>query len=278
MSTLREQFSAARKAQVETQLDFVRNLTSNVVDSTGKLVALNLSTGRNSIEKSAETIRKLVTATSPRDLIDLSAQSKSGFDTLLNYGSELFNIASRAQAELLKSAAPAALAASAPAQALRALPTAKVEVEVQAEVAPAPVPVPEVHAEVQVQAADPDGVTAVPFTEVVQPEAQPVQAAAPAPAPEPQAEAAPVLEISEEVQVPGHTVKATPLAEAISEAVGAEPAPVLEASPLVTNEIVNDVTITGIEPVDAKPPHAPVSGNPVAQEKAESPAKGRRKK
>ena len=53
MSTLREQFSAARKAQVETQLDFVRNLTSKVVESTEKVIALNLSTGRDARQKSA---------------------------------------------------------------------------------------------------------------------------------------------------------------------------------------------------------------------------------
>jgi phasin family protein len=220
MSTLREQFSAARKAQVEIQLDLVRNLTSNVVESTGKVLALNLTTGRHSIEQSADTLRKLVTAKSPRDLIDLSSQSASSFDTLLNYGSELFNIASRAQADLIKAAAPAA----APAPGLKALPTAQVEVEVRA-----------------------------------------------------QAEPQPAVAVVEEVPVP-ETAAAKPLAKAVSDSLGEAEAPVLEASPLVTPE-APQLKISGIEPVDAAPPPAPVSGTPVAQDKPETAApKSRRKK
>lgn len=274
MSTLREQLSAARKAQVELQLDFVRNFTDNVVDSTGKVVALNLNTGRNTFEKSADALRKLVTANNPRELIDLTRASQAGFDTLLSYGSELFNIASRAQANLIKAATPAALAA--PAQALRALPVEVVEVEVQAEVQP--------------EQADPDAVAAVPLDEVEvaeplaeaepvaeaasAPEAEPVVEAAPAPEGEPVAEAEAVAEpepaIIEEVPVPAETLQAKPLAEAVSAAIGAAQPPVLEASPIVSAPAAQ-VEISGIEPVEATPPQAPVQ--------ADAPAtKSRRKK
>lgn len=262
MSTLREQLSAARKAQVELQLDFVRNLTDNVVDSTGKVVALNLNTGRNTFEKSADALRKLVTANNPRELIDLTRASQAGFDSLLSYGSELFNIASRAQANLIKAATPAAIAA--PAQALRALPVEVVEVEVQAEVQP--------------EQADPDAVAAVPLDEVAvaEPlaEAEPAAAAASAPEAEPVAEAEAAAEpapaIIEEVRVPAETLQAKPLAEAVSAAIGTAQPPVLEASPIVSAPAAQ-VEISGIEPVEATPPQAPVQ--------ADAPAtKSRRKK
>lgn len=271
MSTLREQFSAARKAQVELQLDFVRNLTSNVVDSTGKVLALNISTGRNSLEKSADTLRKLVTASSPRELADLPAQSQSGFDSLLQYGSELFNIASRAQADLLKAALPAAAAATIPTPALRALPSAEVEVEVLAEVPPAAQPA------LEPAVADPDAVAAVSLNEAVQvrePEPAPEpQAAAPA---EPASAPAPAIEIVDEVPVPREAVKANPLAEAVREAVGEAQSPVLDAAPLAVS-IPAQVTISGIEPVEAAPPPAPAAGNPLARGESQAP-KGRRKK
>lgn len=276
MSTLREQISAARKAQVEIQLDFVRNFTDNVVDSTGKVLALNLSTGRNTLEKSADALRKLVTATSPRELADLSRASPASFDTLLSYSSELFNIASRAQANLIKAATPAALAA--PAQALRALPVEEVEVVVQAEI-PAGV-----QAEVAPEQADPDAVAAVPLDEtpVAEPQAaeevqaEPVADAAPAAEPQPAAAPAaepaaePISAIAEAVPVPAAALQATPLAEAVSDAIGAAQAPVLAASPIVSAP-AEQVEISGIEPVDATPPQAPVQ--------ADAPAtKSRRKK
>lgn len=249
MSTLREQFSAVRKAQVETQLDFVRKLTTSVVDNAGQVVALNLSTGRSSIEKSTEVFRKLLSATSPRELVDLSTQSKAGFDTLLSYSNELFNIASRAQSQLIKSATPVlptALAAPVPA-----LPSARVEVEVQAEVA-APA---QAFAEPVAAAAQPVQAALKALPEVVEHvERAALEAAAPAPA----------IDVAEEVPLADGAAKVKQLSQAVSDTFEHE-APVLAAAPdvaAITAETV-ELTISGIEPVDAVAPPAPVTGKPV---------------
>lgn len=234
MSTLREQFSAVRKAQVETQLDFVRSFTNSMVESTRQVVALNLSTGRNSIARSTDALRQLLTVQSPSDLVNLSTQ-QAGLDTLLNYSHQLFNIASGAQAELLRAAAPAALVPG-----LKALPSAKVDVEVQADVPAAR----ELAASVD---AAPEPIQAPVDAPVEAPAAQ--VASAP--------EAEPAIEIAElvPVPVPGQGIEETVLAKAIGDTIEQTEALVLSASPLATAESA-DLKITGIAPVDAAAPLA----------------------
>ena len=178
MTTLPEQFSAARKAQVETQLDYVRQVTSKVVESTEKVIALNLSTGRASIEKSAATFQQMLSAKEPRDLLALTTQSQTSFDTLLAYGRELFSIASGTQAELIKSAASTAKAGAAKAGAAKAgAAKAPVEVEVQAEAAAEPEP--EIALQVPVPEEAKPAVLAEAISEAVAEPEVPVLTAAP---------------------------------------------------------------------------------------------------
>ncbi len=215
MSTLPEKFSAARKAQVETQLDYMRTFTSKVVESTEKVIALNLSTGRATLEKSAATLHQLISAKDPRDLITLTTQSQIGFDTLLAYGSSLFSIASSVQSDLLKAAAPATalsapqLAAVTQLSVVPPTPVAEVEVEAQVDVAPA--------------------------------------AAAPAEA------VAPTPDLVDEVVPAPEAVKAKPIVEAVSEAVTQPEIPVLSAAPVVS-EGAPELKFSGIEPVEAHKP------------------------
>jgi len=114
MSTLPEQFSAARKSQVEAQINFFQNCASSAVQNAEKLFALNLSTTRASMEQSSAAVRQLLTVQDPRDLLALTTQTQAGFDSFLAYSREFFSIASGAQAALLKQqpvsqAAPARL-------------------------------------------------------------------------------------------------------------------------------------------------------------------------
>lgn len=298
MSTLREQFSAVRKAQVETQLDFVRNLTSKVVENAGKVVALNVTANRSAFEQSTNTLRQLLTAQSPADLASL-ATPQAGFKSFLSYGSELFNIVSRVQTDLINTATPAALAPG-----LKALPSGKVEVEVQAEVADplelaafnaseiveVETPVLSAQAEPAAEFVAEPAVefVAEPAAEfVAEPAVEPaveskVAAAQPAAAQIPEAQqvqAAPAIDVAEEVPVPGHAFQETVLSRAISDIVEQAEAPVLAASPLVTTD-APELKITGIAPVDAVAPHVQATGNPFAQDKpAENGGtKSRRKK
>jgi phasin family protein len=114
MSTFPEQFSAAGKSQVAAQLAFFQNATASAVEGAEKIIALNLSTARASLEKSRNAVQQILAAQDPRDLLSLTTQSQETFDTLLAYGRELFTIATGTQAAILNKTAAAPQAASAP--------------------------------------------------------------------------------------------------------------------------------------------------------------------
>lgn len=111
MSTLTDQFSAARTAQVEAQITFFKEFSSKAVESAGQLIALNLAVTRASVEKSTAAMGQLLTVKDPRDLFALTTQTQAGFDSLLAYGRALAGIASGASFSFTPAAAPAAPAA-----------------------------------------------------------------------------------------------------------------------------------------------------------------------
>lgn len=111
MSNLPEQFSAARKAQLEAQLDAFRHFSGQAVENTEKLIALNLQTTRASVEKSTAALQQLLTAKDPRDLFALTTHSRDSFDSLLAYSRALFGIADSARAAAPPLASVSALAA-----------------------------------------------------------------------------------------------------------------------------------------------------------------------
>ena len=104
MSSIAEQFSAATKSQLEAQFQIFSTLASTAVGSAEKVIALNLSTTKASVEKSSAAAKKLLTATDPKEFFSLSSAQPPSFDGLLAYGRELYSIASSAQDELIKSA------------------------------------------------------------------------------------------------------------------------------------------------------------------------------
>jgi phasin family protein len=104
MSSITEQFSAATKSQLEAQFQIFSTLASTAVDSAEKVIALNISTTKASVEKSSAAAKKLLSAKDPQEFFSLSTAEPASFDKLLAYGRELYGIASSAQAELIKSA------------------------------------------------------------------------------------------------------------------------------------------------------------------------------
>lgn len=98
MSTLPEQFSAAGSKRIETQLQALQHLTSQVVATTGKIASLNLQSARTSLEHSAQAMFQVLSARDPRDLLSLTNQTQSGFDSMLAYGRALMAIATNAPA------------------------------------------------------------------------------------------------------------------------------------------------------------------------------------
>ncbi|GAB3459888.1 hypothetical protein GCM10027321_18620 [Massilia terrae] len=100
MISLPEQFSAARKAQVDSQIEFMRALTARAVATAEQVLALNINASRESVTRTANTVRQLCAITDPRDLFTLGAQTQEQLSSLYNYGRELFNIAADARLDL----------------------------------------------------------------------------------------------------------------------------------------------------------------------------------
>ncbi|ELX10512.1 phasin family protein [Janthinobacterium sp. HH01] len=104
MSSITEQFSAATKSQLEAQFKIFNTFASTAVDSAEKVIALNISTTKASVEKSSAAAKKLLEAKDPREFFSLSTAEPASFDNLLSYGRQLYNIASNVQSELIQSA------------------------------------------------------------------------------------------------------------------------------------------------------------------------------
>lgn len=163
MFSIAEQFSAATKSNIETQLNFLNTIASKAVDSAEKVIALNISTTKESVEKTSSAARQLLEVRDPGQFFSPSNFQAPNLDQLLAYSRQLFSIASAAQADLIQSAkeqikTPAmptlTLAASVtpvtPVAPKAAAPVAQVDA-----VKPAPAPVvkaePKVEAKVEVK-------------------------------------------------------------------------------------------------------------------------------
>jgi len=101
MSSITEQFSAAAKSQLEAQFQIFNTFASTAVASAEKILALNLSAGRASVEQSSAAVAKLLTE--PQAFFSRGVTEPPSLDKLLAYGRELAGIAAAAQSELIKS-------------------------------------------------------------------------------------------------------------------------------------------------------------------------------
>ncbi|HJV01052.1 MAG TPA: phasin family protein [Burkholderiaceae bacterium] len=164
MFSIPEQFSAATKSQIEAQLNIINKLAAKAVDSAEKVIALNISTTKASVEKSSSAAKQLLEAKDPREFFSLSTGQGNYLDNLLAYSRQLFDIATAAQAELIQSAkeqikdVPPTLTLAAPAKpaaAPKAAAKAEPEAEVKVAVAAAPEPVVEAPAKPAVVAEAP---------------------------------------------------------------------------------------------------------------------------
>lgn len=175
MFSIPEQFSAATKSQIEAQLNIINNLAAKAVESAEKVIALNISTTKASVEKSSSAARQLLEAKDPREFFSLSTGQANYLDNLLAYSRQLFNIATAAQAELIQSAkeqikdVPPTLTLAAPAKPAAPKAAAKVEPEAKVTVAAAPEAVVE-------EAAKPAVVAEAPAPAKVEAAAEPAPA------------------------------------------------------------------------------------------------------
>ena len=103
MFTFQDQFSSATKANFEAQLALITMLTGKAFESVEKLVELNLTAAKSSLEESTSNARQLLSAKDPQEFMALSAsQAQPNAEKALAYGRHVAGIASNAQAEFTR--------------------------------------------------------------------------------------------------------------------------------------------------------------------------------
>lgn len=277
MTSLPEQLSAARRSQIEAQLELLHSLSTQAISNAHQVIALNLNATRSSVEQSSAAVRQLLEARDPRDLLALGTQSQQQFQQLMDYGRNLFSIAAGAQLDLQKTM-PKLAAAPMPAEAFAPAPAPSVAPA--AEAAPAP-------------AAEAAPVAVAPAA------AEPAPVAAAAPAPVEAAAAATddtaeainaiveaahharpqkVVEVGEPQAAPEDGPKETAIAHAAGQMAAAAGAPEHPMASLPGKS--GNIEIPRMEPIEASPPPAPVSGTPPIEKKQaeQRSQKGSRKK
>lgn len=170
MTSLPEQFNAARKAQFEAGFDIFHSLANQAFESASRVAALNLSTSRDALERSARTATALFASRDPRDLLMLGGHAEEQVRSLFSYGRELMSIAGGTRPYAVRTPV---------------LSGANVETVAFKAVAPAPAPAPSPAPEPVMAAAAPEAAPSEPLV-VAEPE-PPVElivtATEPAPAP-----------------------------------------------------------------------------------------------
>jgi len=103
MFTVSEQFSAATKANLESQLAMLNSLTAKAFEGVEKVIELNVNAARASLEESSATVRQLFGAKDAQEFLALSAaQAQPTAEKAIAYGRHLAGIATSTQAEFAK--------------------------------------------------------------------------------------------------------------------------------------------------------------------------------
>ena len=105
MFSIPEQFSAATKANFESQVALLTSLTNKTFEGIEKFVDLNLNVAKTSLEESTATAKQLLAAKDPQEFFSLtSAHVQPNAEKVLAYGRHLATIATSTQAEFTKAA------------------------------------------------------------------------------------------------------------------------------------------------------------------------------
>jgi len=92
MTSLPDRLSVVRP-QWEAQLDAFHALTTRALDSAEQLFALNIKTSRASVEQATGTLRQMLHASDPRDLLAIGSQAQGQWQQMFSYSRELLGIA-----------------------------------------------------------------------------------------------------------------------------------------------------------------------------------------
>ena len=214
MTSVQEQFSAARITQLDNGFNLMQSFSDQALDRTSRVVALQLEASRAAIAQSTDVLRQLLAVRDPRDLLALGAQSQQNLRTMFNFGSELFSIAAGTGFTPLRSYSVDALNAITTANAAAAQQTVDATVSSLTPASP----------------ATPAQETA-PDTEADQPAA--------------------VSIVTSDVEP---DVEPTAIAKAASEVLDLPLAPPHPVAASVPVEVSVEIELPKVEPVDATPP------------------------
>lgn len=105
MFAIPEQFSNATKANFESQFAIFSSLTAKAFESMEKLVELNITAAKASLEESSAAARQLLSAKDPQEFFALtSAQAQPTAEKAMSYSRQVAAIVAGTQAEFTKAA------------------------------------------------------------------------------------------------------------------------------------------------------------------------------
>jgi phasin family protein len=105
MFSIPEQFSNATKVNLESQFALFSSLTNKAFEGVEKVVDLNLTAAKASLEESSATAKQLLAAKDPQEFFTLSAaQAQPTAEKAIAYGRHLASIATGTTAEFSKAA------------------------------------------------------------------------------------------------------------------------------------------------------------------------------
>ena len=258
MTSLPEQFQAARQTQLDKQFQLLRLLGDGALDRTSRLLTLNLDASRAAVEHSSSTMRQLLALRDPRDLLNIGAQAQRQLRTMVDYGRELFSIATGLrgfglQTWSVEAAAPAPALAAPAAAETAPLKEAEIVADAAAAVSASVEEVLSDNASAAASATAPAAASASAPAAAPAPEAPQVSVSAADIAPD----TAPV--VTSDIAPP---VEPTPIAKAASEVLDMPLAPPHPVAASVPVEVAVEIEIPKVEPVDATPPVTVPSGAP----------------
>jgi phasin family protein len=105
MFAIPEQFSNATKANLESQFALLSSLTAKTFEGVEKLVDLNITIARSTLEDSSNVARQLLSAKDPQEFFSVTAsQAQPTAEKALSYSRQLASIATGTGAEFSKAA------------------------------------------------------------------------------------------------------------------------------------------------------------------------------
>ncbi|MDF3036516.1 MAG: phasin family protein, partial [Paucimonas sp.] len=105
MFNVQDQISVATRSSIEAQAGLLSSMATKTFESLERLTILNLNAAKASLEESSATLRQVLAAKDPQEVMSLTAsQAQPTLEKALSYGRHVANIASSAQIELTKAA------------------------------------------------------------------------------------------------------------------------------------------------------------------------------